>query len=173
MTTEEKYQQYKLLHKNFSDTYAKVYKHVMDFYPQPQKFIREATPQIDSYIDKFSDYHHPPDKDDSFEDVVYFARNFKDFASNANGMFEEYKGLHTESGNYIKTIFKLKEKNADTLEGSADYIRLIPVLSKLITGFERIKQKTDEAAKNLCQLQAEWGSLKEKMNPDKPTIWPQ
>ena len=173
MTSEEQYEQYMTLHRDFSQAYSKVYKHVMDFYPLPQKFIKDAAPEIDSYVEKFSAIEKAPDQRDSFEDFFYFAKNFKEFAANANGVFEEYKGLHGESGNYIKTIFKLKERHRSSHDEPEEYVRLIPVLNKLIGGFKDVKQKTDEAAKNLQQLQSEWGSLKEKMNvAKKSNAWP-
>jgi len=168
MTTEEEYEQYLVLHRNFSDTYAQVYKHVMDFYPLPQKFIKEATPELDGYIEKFWAHENSPVEGESFRNLVFFAKNFREFANNANGIFEEYQGLHGESGKYIKTIFKLKEKIPAGVNASNEYTRLVPVLKKLITGFEQIKQKTEKTAKNLQLLQAEWGSLKSKMNPGPP-----
>ena len=170
MTPEEEYDQYLHLHQNFSEEYARVYKHVMDFYPQPQKFIREASPEIDSYIEQFWQNENSSHENEAFRKLVFFANNFKSFATHANSVFEQFKGLHGESGNYIKTVFKLKEKIPPGR--NPEYTRLVPVLKKLISGFEQIKQKTDETANNLRQLQTEWGSLKQKMNPDKPSIRP-
>jgi hypothetical protein len=160
MTPEEEYEQYMRLHRNFSETYTTVYKHVMDFYPLPQKFIQEAAPKVESYVEDFWDHKNAPPENDSFREIVFFARNFKEFAANANNVFEEYKGLHGQSGNYIKAIFRLKEKS---VAGGDDYAKLIPVLNKLIDGFEEVKQKTDKAAKDLQKLQMEWSSLSEKM----------
>jgi len=171
MTAAEQYEQYMVLHRDFSDTYTKVYKHVMDFYPLPQKFIQVAAPEIDSYVEKFAVHQNEPDESDSFQHLFYFAKNFKDFAADANGVFEEYKGLHGESDNYIKAIFKLKEKNHTGAE-VVEYVQLIPVLNKLIDGFKVVKQKTDEAAKNLQLLQTEWGSIKQKIEPVNGTVGP-
>ena len=169
MTSEEQYQQYLALHRNFSESYSQVYKHVMDFYPQPQKFIKEAAPEIDSYVERFSAYRTRVAGEESFQQFFYFAKSFKEFATETNGVFEEYQGLHGESGNYIKTIFKLKEKGYGDTEDSTQYVELIPVLSKLIGGFEHVEKKTEEAAKRLQQLQSEWGNIKTKMSP---TSWP-
>ena len=161
MTPEEEYEHYMTLHRSFSEAYTTVYKHVMDFYPQPQKFIQEAAPKVDDYVEDFWDHKNALHENSSFRTLVFFAQNFKKFAENANNVFEEYKVLHSQSGNYIKTIFRLKEKN---VEDCNDYAKLIPTLNKLITGFEEVKQKTDKAAKELEKLQMEWRHLSEKMN---------
>ena len=162
MIPEEEYEQYMKLHRRFSETYTTVYKYVMDFYPQPQKFIQEAAPKVESYVEDFWDHKNAPPENGSFRELVFFAQDFKEFAANANNVFEEYKVLHSQSGNYIKTIFRLKEKSEANCN---DYAKLIPELNKLITGFDQVKQKTDMAAKELQKLQIEWGSLSGKMKP--------
>jgi hypothetical protein len=167
MAPQEQYEQYLLLHRGFSETYSKVYKQVTDFYPLPQKFILEAAPEIDGYVEGFWEHKNDPHESDSFRDLVFFANNFQAFTLHANHVFNEYKELHSESDRYIKTIFRLKEKK---LADVSDYAQLVPVLNKLITGFQQVKQKTDEAAKKLRQLQADWGSIKEKMNHGGPPI---
>jgi len=173
MTPGEELAQYETLHRDFSKTYSKVYKHVMDFYPQPQKFIQEATPEIDTYVEKLSANAESPVGGGSFQALFSFARNFKAFAADADAVFEEYKELHSESGNYIKNVFRLKEKSHDAITGASDFARLIPVLNKLITGFKKIERKTDEAERNLQKLQSEWRRLKANIRPEKGgTAWP-
>jgi hypothetical protein len=160
MIPEEEYEHYIKLHRRFSETYTTVYKYVMDFYPQPQRFIQEAAPKVECYVEDFWDHKNAPPENGSFRELVFFAQDFKEFAANANNVFEEYKVLHSQSGNYIKTIFRLKEKSEVKRD---DYAKLIPVLSKLITGFEEVKLKTDKAAKELQKLQTEWSALSQKM----------
>ena len=172
MTPEEQYEQYMKMHRNFSQSYAIVYKQVMDFYPLPQKFIQEAAPEIDGQIEKFWESRNNPTDEESFRHFFHFAKNFKEFAGIANSIFEDYKDLRNESGNYIKTVFRLKEKNPTDHSGTDDYVELIPLLGKLMMRFQEVKQKTDEAAKRLSKLQCEWGSIKEKMNPPQGTIRP-
>jgi regulator of replication initiation timing len=164
MTPEEDYNQYMQLHRNFSETYTMVYRHVMDFYPLPQKFIQEAAPKVDSYVEDFWTHKNAPPENSSFRELVFFAQSFKQFATEANNVFEEYKGLHGQSNKYMKAIFSLKQ---NTNAGADEYAKLIPVLNKLITGFEDVKQKTEKAAKKLQKLQMEWTSLKEKMSSNK------
>jgi hypothetical protein len=172
MTPEEQYEQYMKMHRDFSQSYAVVYKQVMDFYPLPQKFIKEAEPEIDGQIEKLWTCRNNPTAEDTFHDFIYFAKNFKDFAGMANTIFEEYTELRNESGNYIKTVFRLKEKNYEDNCVKDEYAELIPVLHKLIGGFNEVKQKTEEAARNLLKLQREWTSLKEKMDPAKGSAPP-
>jgi hypothetical protein len=173
MTPVEEYEQYEILHRDFSKAYAQVYKHVMDFYPQPQKFIQEATPEIDTYVEKLSATANKQDEEGSFQALFYFAKNFKAFAAEANDVFEEYKGLQGESGSYIKSVFRLKEKNPGNYSGAAEFTKLVPVLNKLIGGFRRIEQKTEENAKAFRQLQNEWRRLKANIGPEKKgTAWP-
>jgi hypothetical protein len=171
MTPREELEQYEMLHRDFSKTYARVYKHVMDFYPQPQEFIKEATPEIDAFVEKLSAGTGKPEMGSSFEALFCFAKHFQTFAAEANDVFDEYKELHTESGTYIKNIFRLREKGPDA--GTSEFARLIPVLSGLIGKIRKIEQRTDEAAKNLCQLQSEWRRIKENMDPAKKgNAWP-
>lgn len=172
MAPDNEYEQYVMLHRDFSKTYSQVYKHIMDFYPLPEKFIHEAAPEIETYIEKLAAGATGPDGDSSFQQLTYFARNVKAFATTANEVFEEYKGLHGESGSYIKKVFRLKELCMDDDAGD-EFARLIPVLKKLIGGFKQIDEKTDQAAKNLQKLQSEWISLKANLGPNKNgTAWP-
>jgi hypothetical protein len=171
MSPQEQYDQYLKLHRDFSQSYAVVYKQVMDFYPLPQKFIQEATPEIDLQIEKFWECRNNPTEEESFRSFVHFAQNFREFAGTANNIFEEYKGLRGESGDYIKTVFRLKQKNP-TGNCAEEYVELIPVLNRLMNGFKQVKQKTEEAAKNLYKLQNEWGSLRQKINQPKGFIRP-
>ncbi len=169
----DEYEQYIMLHRDFSKAYSQVYKHVMEFYPLPQKFIKEAKPEIDTYVEKFAVDPGDPEKHDTFDNLLYFARNFKDFAAHANEVYEEYKGLHGESGEYIKSVFRLKEKCNGPDHGDSEFAKLIPALNKLIGGFKRVEQKTNEAARNLQQLQSDWRKLKENIDPEnRGTAWP-
>lgn len=173
MTPEGDYQQFTMLHRDFSKTYSQVYKHVMDFYPEPQKFIQEAKPEIDTYVEKISMQESHPESQHTFKAVLYFATNFKEFADTTNNVFEEYKNLHSESDHYIKDIFKLKERGQDAETHQNEFTKLIPVLNKLITGFKRIEQKTDETAKTFQQLQSEWAKLKTTLHSEgQGTAWP-
>ena len=170
MKPKDEYEQYVMLHRDFSQVYSKMHKHIMEFYPVPQKFIQEAAPEIDIYVEKFSANAVDPGCHYSFDSLLFFAKNLKAFAADTNEVFEEYKGLHGESGDYIKKVFRLKEKSGD--EG-AELTQLIPALNHLIGGFRRIEQKTNEAAKNLLQLQSEWRKLKANIDPEKnETAWP-
>ena len=173
MRPEEEYEQYEQLHRDFSKTYLKVYKHVMDFYPLPQKFIQEATPEIDSYVEKLSGRDNGPDGGRSFQALFCFAKNFQAFAADANHVFEEYQQLQSESGHYIKNVFRLKEKSTGPDSGATEFARLIPVLTRLVGGFKRIEQKTEAADQNLQQLQNEWRRLKANSLSEKDgTAWP-
>lgn len=173
MTNEEEYEQYIMLHRDFSKTYSQVYKHVMDFYPEPQKFVQETVPEIDTYVKGIAGSAHHPESQGSFQALTYFARNVKELAANANEVFEEYKALHNESGHYIKDIFRLKEKVPDIETNPNEFTKLIPVLKKLISGFKRIERRTDETAKTLQQLQRDWKKLKTNISDEeKGTAWP-
>jgi hypothetical protein len=172
MTPEEQYEQYMRMHRDFSQSYAMVYKQVMDFYPLPQKFISEATPEIDNQLEKLWTCRNNPTAEETFHDFIYFAKNFQEFAGTANSIFEEYTELRNKSGDYIKTVFRLKEKNLPDNIGRDEYVELIPVLNKLIGGFNQVKQKTNEIAKNLLKLQSDWLSLKQKMIPPKGSTPP-
>jgi len=173
MAPGKDFEQYEQLHRDFSKTYMKVYKHVMDFYPLPQKFIREAAPEIDNYVEKLSAGDASPEGGRSFQALFSFAKDFQAFASDANKVFEEYQELQSESGRYIKTVFKLNERHQSRNEGATEFASLIPVLTRLVGGFQRIEKKTEEAAKNLRQLQNEWRRLKANNIEDRGgTAWP-
>ncbi len=172
MTPGEEYAQYESLHRDFSKTYMRVYKHVMDFYPLPQKFIQEATPEIDKYVEKLSGAVGTTEGT-SFQALFGFAKNFQAFAADANKVFEEYQGLQAESGRYIKNVFRLNERNQNPADGAPEFAKLIPVLTRLVGGFKSIEQKTNEAARNLQQLQNEWRRLKANTSNEKGgTAWP-
>ena len=173
MANEEEYEQYIMLHRDFRRTYSQVYKHVMDFYPEPQKFIEEAAPEIDTYVKSISNNSPHPESQGSFQTLSSFSRSVKEFAADANEVFEEYKELHSQSGLYIKDVFRLKEKGHDANANPDEFTKLIPLLSKLISGFKRVERKTDETAKTLQQLQSDWRKLKTNISDEKKgSAWP-
>lgn len=160
MYPDERYGLYKSLHHSFSESYVKTGKQVMDFYPAWKNFMDTQGPEISRLVNAFSAAESGEHMNNGFEMLFYFLKDFKEDASAAHNIMNDYTTLCTQSNTYMKKVFMLQEKNQDAPTGQV-YEQLIPELNSLISGFKDVEQKTHDAMMNLQVIQAEWMKIRE------------